>query len=151
MPELATRTESNVFSLYVRRLNTVYDSFERRMADHIATRVGLGADRNTVLLELLDDLENETGIFSKLGSDAKYEVDFGTNQSYQVASNEGQAKDKVIWQLDPEADHCDSCLAQANMGERTWDEVPFPGMQPTIGETNCERYCKCTLIPASNT
>ena len=147
MPELATRMESNVFTLYVRRLNTVYDSFERRMADYVATRVGLGEDRNVVLRQILVDLENNTGIFEKLLNDAKYEVDFGTNQSYQVAANETIATQKVEWTLDPEAEHCDSCLAQAGMGARTREEVPFPGMQPTIGETNCERYCKCTLTP----
>jgi hypothetical protein len=33
------------------------------------------------------------------------------------------------------------------MSPRAREDVPFPGMQPTIGETNCERYCKCTLEP----
>ena len=147
MPEVATRMEGSVFTLFVKRLNTVYDSFERKMADYVSSRVALGADRNTVLRQILADLENGTGIFEKLLNDAKYEVDFGTNQSYQVAANEALASEKVEWVLDPDADHCDSCLAQAGMGARAREEVPFPGMQPTIGETNCERYCKCSLVP----
>lgn len=149
MPEVRTRTEGNIFSLYVERLNTVYGTFERRLSDHIKARQALGLSREQVLSELRDDLDGQQSVFNSLVSDAIHETDFGLNTSYQVASNENIAE-RVIWTLDPEAEHCDSCMHQAGLGPRSYDEVPFPGSQPTVGETNCERYCKCTLEPVKS-
>jgi len=146
MPELTTRLESNMFSLYVDRLNTVYSAFEGQLADYVKTQSALGRSRDEILRQLNTDLANGTGIFQDLLSNTQYETDFGLNGAYQIASNEGIGR-KVSWTLDPNAEHCDSCLAQSRMGPRNLADVPFPGTQPTIGETNCERYCKCTLIP----
>jgi len=149
MPELKTRLESNMFTLYVQRLNTVYDNFEKKLEDHIRSRSAMGLSRNAILRELQADLDGTQAVFGDLVGQAQHETDFGLNAEYQVASNEGIASEMVVWTLDPEAEHCDSCLAEASKGPRRRDQVPFPGFQPTQGETNCERYCKCTLEPAS--
>jgi hypothetical protein len=148
MPELNTRLESNMFTLYVQRLNTVYDNFEKKLEDHIRVRSAMGYSRQDILSELQADLDGGQAVFGDLLGQAQHETDFGLNAEYQVSSNELLNSDKVVWTLDPEAEHCDSCLAQASMGPRKMEDVPFPGFQPSVGESNCERYCKCTLEPA---
>lgn len=147
MPDIQTQTESNIFTLYVKRLNTVYDNFERRLSDYVDARRALGISQREIYRQLLDDLDNGQAIFGDLVGQAARETDFGLNASYQVASNERIAT-KVKWTLNPQAEHCDSCLHQASLPPRTYDQVPFPGFQPTHGETNCTQYCKCTLEPA---
>jgi len=138
-----------MFSLFVRRLNTVWDNFERKLEDHIRTQRVFGLSQREIYTALQSDLDGSQSVFGDLIGGAQRETDFGLNASYQVASNEGIAAEMVVWTLDPEAEHCDSCLAQSAMGARRRDVVPFPGFQPTAGESNCERYCKCTLEPVN--
>ena len=146
MPDLETRIETNMFSLYVRRLGNVYDAFEKKLSDHIQSRLAVGMSRDKIKRQLQSDLDAEQTIFGALVSQAEHETDFGLNAEYQISSNEAIAE-MVVWTLDPEAEHCDSCQHQAGLPARPIESVPFPGFQPTVGETNCERYCKCTLEP----
>ena len=152
MPEFQTRQETNLFRVFVKRLETVYDNFEKRLADHVAGELALGKTRTQVLGELTESFENNQSIFKELLGSVEREMDWGLNLEYQVSSNVPtkalpEGFELVKWTLDPAAEHCDSCLYQASLPERSIAVVPIPGSQPTVGADNCGPYCKCSLEP----
>jgi hypothetical protein len=155
MPSFAQGLEQTFFRVWARRWDTVYDNFEKKLRDHIASQVALGRSQKDVLTELDDSLNNGQMIFKDLIGSVEREMDYGLNLEYQISSNFPAGKmpagaEMVIWTLDPAAEHCDSCLYQASLPARDIATIPVPGSQPTVGEDNCRVYCRCSLEPVMN-
>ena len=147
MPILNTQIEQNVFKLFVQRVLMNYSVLEQRLTDHVRTQLLLGRSRKEILDELTVSLNNGMGIFKQLSGDLRSSLEFGLNTTFQVASNEPlkEAKAMMKWTLNPSAEHCESCLFQASQPPRPFGKIPFPGSQPTHGDSNCTSYCRCTL------
>lgn len=139
----------NMFTLFERRALTSFNTFVLRLNNYVDERVRLGDDRADVLARLDDDFNNRGPLYRQIGGDVGGDVAWGLNTTYQVSSNPAPAKRGTLfeWTLDPNAKHCESCLHQASLGPRSFDDIPLPGQQPTHGDTNCNEYCKCTLTP----
>jgi len=65
-------------------------------------------------------------------------------QGYQLGSAQaifGQ-QEIIVWNLDPEAEHCPTCLEYSAIRYFTIDTLPgIPGQAPTI----CDGGCRCYL------
>lgn len=146
MPDLTTQTGGNFLKVFVQSWNSFAEQMEQKIFDYFRQQVSLGRSTQDVIRELEESQKAGTGIFKRLMGEAELNLENGLNTVFQIESNNFQA-DLVEWVLDPTAEHCDSCLAQAAKGPRPMDEMPLPSTQPTIGETNCHVFCKCTLQP----
>lgn len=74
-----------------------------------------------------------------------------TWQAYQLGTAQAlfEFHDIIVWNLDPTAEHCDTCLEYAAIRYFTPETLPgIPGSAPTI----CDGGCKCYLTsPAGGT
>lgn len=146
MPNLTTQPEVLSFRVWVKRLETFYDNFERKVENYIAAQRAVGRPEREILAELEADKNSGRAIFNEFVGGVEREMDWGMNTEFQVASNVPakplpEGFEMVKWTLNPSAEHCDSCLYQAKQPARKITEIPIPGSQPTVGEDNCTRYC----------
>lgn len=148
MPDLRSDIERDAFRVSALKIGLVYDNFERELAAHVQLRRAAGLSDAQIEAELTRAYEAKSGIFGTLIGRAQKEVDTALNLEFQISSNKAQpVSSQVLWTLNPQAEHCDSCLFQASQGPRDIANVPVPGLQPQHGETNCQEYCRCTLVP----
>jgi hypothetical protein len=149
MPQFGTQTEANFFRVFARGINDVIADAERMIQQYVSEQTALGRDPRDVYAELEASQKGDLGLMKKIVGRFEAKIQEGGNIVFQIASNEPlkDMAEKFVWTLDPAAEHCDSCLAQAGMGPRAWEDIPYPTTQPKIGETNCETFCKCTLSP----
>ena len=145
---LGTAVERNMFKVYVQSLNNVFDNFEKGLKQHILKQKALGRTGKDIFKELIADKKNGRGLYKELIGKVEKSVDESLFTQFQLAGNSYKATDTKLykWQLDPIAEHCDSCLFQDSRGELPINQFPIPGTQPTNGETNCNEYCKCQLV-----
>ncbi|TAK57879.1 MAG: hypothetical protein EPO24_09430 [Bacteroidetes bacterium] len=149
MQLLGTKIEKGLFQLYVARINNTFQEFENELRLYLIEQRLSGKSDATILSELVESQNNGRGIFKDLAGAIEKRVDGTGFKLFQHASNNfADTRTKYVWQLDPSAEHCDSCLYQASRGELGINEFPIPGSQETHGETNCNEYCKCTLVKA---
>jgi len=144
MPQLSTNTERNFFKIFLQGFNTLIGQAEENGLQYYREQIALGRNPQEVLNEFKS---GDAAVIRQMRGGIETRIDLGLNTVYQVSSNEpleGVAT-KFKWTLDPSAEHCDSCIAQAAKEAGDFRSFPMPGTQPTIGETNCARYCKCTL------
>lgn len=67
-----------------------------------------------------------------------------TWQTYQLGSAQAifDQQEIIIWNLDPEAEHCNTCLEYSAVRYFTQETLPgIPGQAPTI----CDGGCRCYL------
>jgi hypothetical protein len=130
-------------------MNLVYDDFESKIQNEIATRRLMGESEENIINSLNADLKNEQGIFKELSGRIQGDVDKSLYGVFQINSNDTIQGEADLWkrQLDPAAEHCDACIYEASQKPRPYDKVPLPGMQLNHGDTNCRSYCMCTIIP----
>jgi len=67
-----------------------------------------------------------------------------TWQAFQLGTAQSvfDQQDIIIWNLDPEAEHCNTCLQYAAIRYFTQETLPgMPGSAPTI----CDGGCRCYL------
>lgn len=149
MAKFNTKFEQNLFRLYVVRANSIYDEFESKIQTEIKTRQLLGLSNAEILSSLESDLENSEGIFKELSGQIQGITDKSMYNVFQSNSNDTirDAADLWVRQLDPAAQHCDSCIYEANQPPRPYEKIPLPGMQLNHGDTNCKSYCMCTIMP----
>lgn len=147
MPPLETRTQRGLFSIYTAGLETIASTIPEKMANYVRSQIILGRSRQEIFEQLEREQAGGTGFYADILSSVNKELDAILNREYQVASNEQLGTGLVKWTLNPDAEHCDSCLHQASLPPRLISEIPLPTTQPTHGETNCGIYCKCTLEP----
>jgi len=147
MPLLTTAREKNIFTVFAKRAGTIYDTFQANLEDYILRQRALGVSREEIVRRLIADANNGQHIFRELAGDIEKELDISLFQGFQASSNPPDGSGALYhWELDDSAEHCDSCLYQASRGDLTIDQFPIPSNQETHGETNCETYCKCTLV-----
>ena len=82
--------------------------------------------------------------FDENGKRVDLFADSLTWQGFQLGSAQGifDQQDIIVWNLDPEAEHCDTCLEYSAIRYFTQDTLPgVPGQAPTI----CNGGCRCYL------
>ena len=142
------------FSLFAGRVNnTVFDA-SRRIQQYVDELMASGMSRIEAVNEIEADLRTRGPLYRSLASDIGLAVDFMANRTFQRASNppptaaEKEAGAKFVRVLNPDAEHCDSCLYEASLPPKDFDEINLPGQQPTHGESNCREFCMCTIEAA---
>jgi hypothetical protein len=149
---VADKFEKQMFSLFMKKADSMYDLFVQDLMKEIEIDQALGIPIKQTVARLQAQYETGTGVYKNYSGQIQKELSNALAITFQKESNDFGEEDKnalYVWQLEPEAKHCDSCLYQASRGELSINEFPIPTMQPLNGETNCERYCKCTLVKVS--
>lgn len=148
--DFSTTTEQNFFKVFVRGWAVLYDEMVRESDQYFREQLALGRSPQDIVNEMRVSLNNGQGLFKSWLGKVGGRIDQGGSTLFQLASNAPMEKvDKMMeWALDPMAEHCDSCLAQAALGPRPFSEIPWPGSQPDAGKTNCTIYCRCQIIPS---
>lgn len=111
----------------------------------------MGVGDKAIKQKLLNDLENETGIFRTLANRLGRVSMAAVNQAnqaayYQEAVDVKQAAtQKYMWVLDPGAQHCGTCPTKHGVVHTfaEWQELGLPGS----GVDECGHNCRCSLIP----
>lgn len=146
-----SNVERNMFSIFVDKMKLVYDQFVQELAIYVKEQRILGRSDNEIITELEESQKSGTGIFKDLVGQIEAIHDDSLFTHFQITSNNfPNEKTKLfVRQLDPAAEHCDSCIYEANLPPRPLSKVVIPGMQQLHGKKNCERYCKCSIVEAS--
>jgi hypothetical protein len=146
---LAKSRDKQFFKIWVEEVENAYSSMVKDIDLTIQSARAAGMSDEAISLILKDDLDNRSGVFSSYTGGVNSAGNDLFHLSSQSASNEGirDASDLFVWTLDPTADHCGDCLANASAGEKTFDEWETQGL-PGMGSTECGNYCKCTLDKA---
>ena len=147
MPQLGTAVDRNFFRIFSQGFNTMANEMESSIRQHFNEQVALGRSPLDVLNELESARTDDSGLLRRITAGVEGRLDLGTATLFQIGSNDPlrDAAEFFVWRLDPTAEHCDSCLYQASLPPRKYEDIPFPTTQETVGETNCTRYCKCTV------
>jgi hypothetical protein len=144
-----TQKTSTLFTIWVQDVSKAYDALESDMIAQIGRMRALGLSDSEIFTRLSESLESNTDIFSTFKGSVGRGNDTLVNMVSQVESNEsiGDMAEMWIWELDPTAkDHCEDCLANSEKGEMPfseWSKIGLPG----YGNTECGKYCRCTLTP----
>jgi len=155
-------------------LKALGDRFQKRLADWVQKQIAKGRTKEDILRELRDsEKQDGEGIIKTILSQTEGDVSLNTlpagselvtwtlsPESEQMQFPNGiefcDPEEVPEWPVHPDTSdwwkhlkdgHCSSCLHQATLGPRDIATIPIPGTQPTVGETNCGRYCCCELIP----
>lgn len=89
-------------------------------------------------------------LFSDCNRRVEMMADSLTWQAYQLGIAQALFEDHniIVWNLDPTAEHCDTCLEYAAIRYFTPQTLPgIPGNAPTI----CDGGCKCYLTSPGGT
>lgn len=92
--------------------------------------------------ELVEDAVDGAQYRLNLGADM---AAWSGNQLGRLdAFTEGRPDQLIHWELDPGADHCDTCLEYNKRSPFKATELPgIPGQAPT----DCNGSCRCNLVP----
>lgn len=131
------------------RLQFALETYLARIRQRATELTGAGVNVDEVQRILLQDIENQTGEFSQLVGDIGLNID---RSIFQVSSDVSiemvrEVSDQFKWELEPSAEHCDTCLERSNMKAQSmefWENIGLPGSGTT---TICGIYCKCSLEP----
>lgn len=147
MPNLTTQAERATFRIDLESLSIDIGSFTAQAMNRIDELIAQGFSREEIIRALETDQEKVTGMFKQLTADIERQVDAGLGHQFQLRSNEplAEANQLVKRVLDPAAEHCDTCIYLAGLPPMPIEEIEYPSMQLTHGETNCGPYCKCTI------
>lgn len=141
---------STLFSIWVQDVSTAYDALEGDIVDQIRRMRILGLSDQEIYDRLFTSLNNDMDMFQTFKGAIGRSNDTLVNMISQIESNEsisGQA-DYWTWELDPTAkDHCETCKINSLKGELRFDDWVKMGL-PGYGNTDCGKYCRCTLTPA---
>lgn len=136
------------FNVWVKEVDLAYTNFEKRLGLTIESLRASGISNQNIFKRLKADLDAQTDLFSSFsGGIESADADLLHLES-QLASSlevEGGA-DLFEWVLDPTAEHCGDCLANADKDPMTFEEWQAVGL-PGMGNTECGEYCKCSLDP----
>jgi hypothetical protein len=149
MAKLTTNITDKMFRIYVDVAQNIFDKHVKDLRAEVAKMKTVGMDNKNIMAKLEADRVAGTGIYADMNGALASELNNELNLIYQSESNNFSNDNALyLWQLDPAAQHCDSCLYQAARGALPISAFPVPSYQETHGETNCNDYCKCTLVPA---
>ena len=148
MVKIDQKTQT-LFSIWVEDVSTAYDVLEQDMTAQIRRMRTLGMSDREIYDRLFASLNNGMDMFQTFKGAIGRSNDTLVNTISQVESNEAIREEAELWKwdLDPTAkDHCEDCLKYSlmePMGFDDWEEIGLPG----YGNTQCHRYCRCTLSP----
>jgi hypothetical protein len=145
----ATSKDKQFFKIWADEAENAYKSLTKDIDLAIRSARATGMSNEAIAQSLTRDLENRSGAFASYAGGVNSAGNDLFHLTAQGASNDGvrDAADLFVWTLDPTADHCGDCLANAEAGEKTfeaWESQGLPGM----GSTECGEYCKCSLDPS---
>lgn len=148
MPKLNPKSGEQFFKLWVREADLAYNNLEKQLELTIESMRASGISDKAIFDRLKTDLDNNSDLFSSYAGGVEgASADLLHLESQMSSSAEVQdAADLFIWTLDPTAQHCEDCLANAGKGElpfEFWQGLGLPGM----GNTACGEFCKCSLDP----
>lgn len=147
MPK-ANAKDKQFFKIWDDEASAAYKSLTTEIDLTIRSARASGMSNEAIAQALTRDLENRTGAFKSYSGGVNSAGNDLFHLSAQGASNDGvrNSADLFVWTLDPTADHCGDCLANAEAGEKTFEEWESQGL-PGMGSTECGEYCKCSLDP----
>jgi len=99
-----------------------------------------------------DDVEISREVIEDAADSAQYRMTLATDsaawQGFQLgrldAFTEGRPDQLIAWELDPGAEHCDTCLEYEAGSPYPANALPgIPGQAPTL----CNGSCRCSLVP----
>jgi len=99
--------------------------------------IGRSGDTPYVITQIEKSFADEVGRVDMMSESLTW-------QAYQLGMTQGlfETSDIVTWNLDPGAEHCDTCLEYSAIRYFTIDTLPgIPGAAPTI----CDGGCRCWL------
>jgi len=133
--------------------DTFATAIKGRFADDIAGIVDDMAQAAVKIWDMGDAVISEE-LIQVATDDAQYRLDLAVDsagwQGYQAGRVDAIAGEggRFRWNLDPGANHCETCLEYAAGGPYTFDElvstIGIPGDAPTI----CDGGCRCNLVAA---
>lgn len=138
-----------IFRLFVQQSELLLDSLEGDLEAQIERMLVSGMDPAEVLVALEASLDNATDSFGSLRAAINGDLDDITGSISQITSQDmqGSGEELYTWELDPTAkEHCGDCVERSQEPAQTlaeWEAIGLPG----IGNTECDGYCKCTLVP----
>lgn len=130
-------------------VSTAYDKLDSDIDAQIKRMRMLGLSDREIFERLTASLNEELDMFSTFKGSIGRSNDTLVNMISQVESNETirETAEYFMWELDPTAkDHCETCKANSVKGKMTFDEWEELGL-PGYGNTDCGKYCRCTLTP----
>jgi hypothetical protein len=134
------------FRVFFRGFSDYFNDVEARLRQDYLEKRALGRTTEDILSEWEASRKGDLGLMRQITSGIELKLDTAGNTIFQLESNNLEGEGELFkWTLDPSAEHCDSCLHQASLGARAFQDIPIPTTQPTHGETNCTAYCKCTI------
>jgi len=147
MPRFTTKTQQTMFRISLESLNIDMGAFTAQLTNRIDELLAQGFSVDEITASLESAQKDGSGLFKTFTGDIERQVDVGLNRLFQLSSNEPLAQaDRLVRRvLDPAAEHCDTCVYLAGLPPMSIDQIEYPSMQLTHGETNCEAYCKCSI------
>lgn len=139
-----------LFEIWAQGANDAYDALLSDMINQIRAMRIMGISDEEIFNRLELSLNNGMDLFSTFKGKLEGITDDLVNVTANLESNAiYEGKDEMLdWELDPTvAEHCATCLENADKVSRTFDEWQMIGL-PGMGNTDCGLYCKCQLVPA---
>lgn len=137
--------EIDIFTSFIEKANNIYNYQANNLRIYIKQQRKLGFTVKEIFDKINYDYKHNTGVYRDYTGQLEKEITAAINLTFNSEANDYKDDGLYVWELDPAAEHCDSCMYQASRGALPIDRFPIPGTQETRG-TNCESYCKCTLI-----
>jgi hypothetical protein len=139
------------FDVWVKEADVAYANLEKQLGLAIESLRASGIKDSEIFARLKADLDNKTDLFSSFSGDVEGANNDLFHLESQLASAEevAGASDLFEWTLDPTAEHCGDCLANADKEPMSFDEWQAEGL-PGMGNTDCGEYCKCSLDPVGD-
>jgi hypothetical protein len=136
------------FSLWTREADIAYTNLEKQLGLMVDSLRASGISDAAIFDRLKADIEANKDLFASYAGDIESADTDLVHLEAQLASNDevSDAAEYFTWTLDPTAEHCGDCLANADkdaMSFADWQDEGLPGM----GNTECGEYCKCSLDP----
>lgn len=149
MPNFTSPKQRQMFVVSLESMGIDIESFHSQLGNYVDSLRAQGFTPEEILATLEAERAQEIGIFKTLSGDIQRQVDVALNRMFQLSSNEPMAEAGKLVQrvLNPAAEHCDTCQYLASLPPMPIEQIEYPGMQATHGETNCAAWCKCTIEP----
>jgi hypothetical protein len=138
------------FDVWSKEANLAYNNLQGQIDLAITSLRAGGMSDQAIFARLKSDLDNQSDLFSAFSGQIEgANTDLFHLQSQSESNNAVDGASELFeWVLDPEADHCGDCIANAAkepMSFADWESEGLPGM----GNTECGEYCKCSLDPVA--
>lgn len=137
------------FELWTESAGLAFDRMISEARDLVFRLKASGVATSEIMARIERMVEEDEGFVATFKGALQNGMNDLTSTEAQVESNVVFDPEELLeWVLDPTAkEHCDDCVALAQEEPKLladWEAIGLPG----IGNTICDGYCKCTLMPA---